>query len=76
MQVRIGIGDGAREMDLEVEDAAGVAESIEAALTDGFSGLVWITDIRGRRVGIPGNRIAYLEIESQEKASVGFGGGG
>ena len=36
--------------------------------------MVWLTDVKGRRVGIPADRIAYVEIEEDGATQhVGFG---
>jgi len=35
--------------------------------------MLWLTDRRGRRVGVPANRIAYVEIARGEERRVGFG---
>ena len=72
MQVRIGVADAPREIDLDVEDANAVAEKIEAAIAGGSPAMVWILDTKGRRVGIPSNRLAYVDIPAEERASVGF----
>ncbi len=72
MLMSIGVGDGGREIDLDVDDADAVAGELETALQQGDPGLVWITDTRGRRVGVPAARIVYVEIEAQQRAGVGF----
>ena len=36
--------------------------------------MVWLTDVKGRRVGAPADRIAYVEIEEDGATQhVGFG---
>ena len=45
------------------------------ALKDGKS-VLWLTDVRGRKVGVPAERVAYVEIEHDADAKrVGFGPG-
>ena len=73
MQVRIGVADAPRDIELDVEDADAIASQIEQAVSADTSTLVWIVDTKGRRVGIPANRIAYLDIAADHKTSVGFG---
>ena len=52
-----------------------VKKSIEKALADDDS-VLWLTDSRGRVVGVPSERVAYVEIESDgETRRVGFGRG-
>lgn len=71
MKVRIGIADSSKVVELEIEDLKKFRESIEDAVKGG--GVAWFTDIKGREVGIPSGRIAYVEIESQDGAhAVGF----
>lgn len=74
MDVRIGITQTPREIELEMtEDGAAVAEAVEAAVAAGDS-LLWLTDRRGRRVGIPAAKIAYVELGSpSDDRRVGFG---
>lgn len=76
MDVRIGVSQTAKEIDVELPDGADVAAlkaDIDQALADGTT--LWITDRKGRQVGIPGEKIAYLELGSPEDARrIGFGG--
>jgi hypothetical protein len=35
---------------------------------------VWITDVKGRRIGAPADKIAYIEIDEDSNSKrVGFG---
>lgn len=68
--MRIGV-EGARELELEVDDFDVAVASLEAGLTDGS--LVWVTDSKGDRHGIVGGRLAFVQIESSNDRSVGFG---
>ena len=76
MEVRIGVTQSPREIELELgddSDAAEVAESVEKALS-GDLNVLWLTDRRGRRVGVPAAKLAYVEIGSPtEDRRVGFG---
>ena len=50
-----------------------VRATIDAALANDEP-LVWLTDSKGRRVGVPTDKIAYVEIGSDDEAhKVGFG---
>ena len=69
-KMRIGV-EGARELEVEVEDLDAAVASLEAGLSDGS--LVWLTDSKGVRHGIVGGRLAFVEIEEQADRSVGFG---
>lgn len=76
MDVRIGIIQATRELDIEL--AADVTQEavlaqIEAAFASA-EGVVWLEDKRGRRIGVPSSRIAYVEIGTPDDTrKVGFG---
>ena len=76
MDVRIGVSQTAKELDVEMPDGADVDElkaSIDKAIADGTT--LWITDRKGRQVGIPAEKIAYLEIgRPDDGRRIGFGG--
>ena len=76
MEVRIGVVHTPKELTLELEASLDeVKKSIEKALSDD-DGVLWLTDSRGRMVGVPSERVAYVEIESDgETRRVGFGRG-
>lgn len=74
MDVRIGVTHTPKEIELEMsEDADAVAKAVEAALGKGDA-LLWLIDRKGRRVGVPASKVAYVEIGSpSEDRKVGFG---
>jgi hypothetical protein len=74
MELRIGVVHTAKELNLELDGTADeVVGTIDKALADGTP-VVWLTDSKGRRVGIPAERIAYIEIvEDGAQQRVGFG---
>ena len=52
----------ARELTVETDDSVdGVTATIEGAMSKGDS-LLWLTDTKGRRIGVPADKIAYVEI--------------
>jgi Protein of unknown function (DUF3107) len=76
MELRIGVVDTPKELSLEVEGTADdVIKAIDDALSsDARRAMVWLTDVKGRRVGTPADRIAYIEIEEEGAIQhVGFG---
>ncbi|MSO31295.1 MAG: DUF3107 domain-containing protein [Ilumatobacteraceae bacterium] len=78
MDVRIGVTQATREISIELEDDAAtrkkVKTAVEAALS-GTSDTLWITDKRGRDIGITAAKIAYVEIGSADAdRRIGFGG--
>ncbi len=72
MEVKIGIAESARELlvssDQTPEEVAKLVD--EAITSDG--GLLRLTDDRGRKFVIRGERIAYVEIAPEEARKVGF----
>ena len=49
------------------------SSTIDKALA-GDTPVVWLTDVKGRRIGIPASRIAYIEVdEDGANKRVGFG---
>jgi hypothetical protein len=77
VDVRIGIIHTPKEIEVELADGANpdsVAAQVEQALSSG--GVLWLTDRRGRRVGVPSDRVAYVELNTgSEDRRVGFGAG-
>jgi hypothetical protein len=77
VDVRIGVTHTPKEIEVELADGTdpdGLVEQIEQALSG--QKLLWLTDRRGRRVGIPATTIAYIELNtSSEDRRVGFGAG-
>ncbi len=75
MDVRVGVTQTPKEIHIELADDAEQAKivaDVEAALADG-SGVLWLTDRKGRRVGVPAAKLAYVEIGSpSEERRVGF----
>ncbi|HTX00895.1 MAG TPA: DUF3107 domain-containing protein [Acidimicrobiales bacterium] len=76
MDVRIGIIQSARELDVELADNVDrdqVLASIEEALGSS-DGVLWLTDKRGRRVGVPSAKVAFVEVgAASDDRRVGFG---
>ena len=75
MDVRIGVTQTPKEIEVELgDDADGdkVVKDVEAAIAGG-GGVLWLTDKRGRRVGVPADKVAYVELGSpSEERKVGF----
>ena len=75
MDVRIGLSQTPKELEVQLEegaDAAALRKDIDAALAAG--GTLWLTDRKGRQVGIPVEKLAYVEIGSpSDDRRIGFG---
>jgi hypothetical protein len=74
MDIRIGVVYTARELNVETDDSVdSVTATIESAISAG-DGVLWLTDKKGRRVGVPVDKIAYVEIVTDAGGrKVGFG---
>jgi hypothetical protein len=74
VKIRIGVAESEKIIEVEVDDAADFEATMSAAFDKG-TGLIWLTDTRRRRVGIPRERVAYVEIDTMsDRPAVGFGG--
>jgi hypothetical protein len=73
MEVRIGVIYSPKELTLEIDGAPEpVIQQIEKAQADGLP-MIWLQDDKGRRVGVPVDKIAYVEIATDDGARrVGF----
>ena len=76
MDVRIGVTQTPSEIEVELgDDTDGdkLVKDVESALAK-TSSVLWLTDRKGRRVGVPAEKIAYVEIGTPEDdRRVGFG---
>ncbi len=74
MEVRIGVVYSAKELSVELE---GKGDEVVSAVEDALKGgapVIWLTDKRGRRVGVPTDKVAYIEVAEEDIAKrVGFG---
>jgi hypothetical protein len=76
MEVKIGVVHTPKELTLDVD---GTPDEISAAVDRALANddaVLWLTDAKGRRIGVPSERLAYVEIETDHGAKrVGFGPG-
>lgn len=75
MEVRIVVSNVGREVSLEQADdeLEATKSKVEAAL-GGAVDVLWLTDKRGRQVGVSASKIAYVEIGNTDKdRKMGFG---
>ena len=77
VDVRIGVTQSPKELEVllaDDTDPEAVRKHVDKAVESG--GTLWLTDRRGRQVGIPAAKLAYVEIGSpHEERRIGFGGG-
>jgi hypothetical protein len=74
MEVRIGVIHTAKELTFETDaDPDSIVKSLEDAIAEGVS-LLWLEDGKGRRVGVPADKVGYVELVVDDGTrKVGFG---
>jgi len=76
VDIRIGVSQHPREIEVELADGSSADElmsRVESAVQKA-SGMLWFTDKRGRKVGVPAAKLAYVELDTgAETRRVGFG---
>ncbi|HSY16643.1 MAG TPA: DUF3107 domain-containing protein [Jatrophihabitantaceae bacterium] len=72
MEVKIGVLHTPREVVLESAQTPAEVEELVAAAIGAGNGLLSLTDERGRKVFVPANLIAYVEIAQADVRRVGF----
>lgn len=75
MDVRIGVTDNPREIAIQLADDTdrdSVKAAIDAALT-GASPTLWLTDDKGKEVGVASSKIAFVELGPDGANPIGFG---
>lgn len=73
MEVKIGVQNTPRELIL---DSAQTADEVAKAVADALKadlGVLTLVDEKGRRVLVPADKLAYVEIAESEQRKVGFG---
>ena len=70
MEVKIGIQHAPRELIVDVESTHEEIEKLVAEAVKG--GVLSLSDGKGRRVVVPGDRIAYVELGHPAAGTVGF----
>jgi hypothetical protein len=74
VDVRIGVTYSPKELEIQLGDdidGEALKGEIDRAIAEG--GTLWLTDRKGRRVAIPVERLAYVEISPTEGRRIGFG---
>ena len=75
VEIRIGIVQSMKEIEVELADDADrdkVIAMVETALQS--ESVLWLTDRKGRKVGVPAARLAYVEVGvPTSERRVGFG---
>jgi hypothetical protein len=75
VEVKIGVLHTPREIVLESGQTPAEVEQIVADALKSVDGHLALTDEKGRKVIVPANLIAYIEIAQADVRRVGFVGG-
>jgi len=73
VEVKIGVQYAARELVLESSQSP---DEVTKAVNDALKadlGVLTLVDEKGRRVLVPADKLAYVEIAESESRRVGFG---
>jgi hypothetical protein len=72
VEVKIGVLHTPREIVVESPQTPEEVEALVAAALKSVDGQLSLTDERGRRVIVPANLVAYVEIAQADQRRVGF----
>nr|WP_196791079.1 DUF3107 domain-containing protein [Motilibacter aurantiacus] len=72
VEVKVGVQQAPRELVIESKQSG---EEVAAAVSDALAngGVLTLVDERGRRLVVPVEKLAYVEIGEPEVRRVGFG---
>ncbi|MDT0443184.1 MULTISPECIES: DUF3107 domain-containing protein [unclassified Streptomyces] len=73
MEIKIGVQHTPREIILESGQSAEEVESAVSTALSGSGQLLSLVDEHGRKVLVPADRVAYVEIGQPTPRRVGFG---
>jgi hypothetical protein len=72
VEVKIGVLHTPREIVVESSQTPDEVEKTVAEALKSVDGQLTLTDEKGRRVIVPANLVAYVEIAQADRRSVGF----
>lgn len=72
MEVKIGVQYAPRELVLESSQSPAEVEQIVTDAVGKTTGTLSLTDEKGRRIIVPVDKIAYVEIAEASPRAVGF----
>ena len=77
MDLRIGVTNAPKEITVELADDTDVdalRADVDRVVGGEEGAVLWLTDVRGRQVGVPADRIAYVDVGAAgSDTPVGFG---
>jgi hypothetical protein len=72
VEVKIGVQQAQRELVVDVDESADAVEKLVADALASEGGVLALTDTKGRRVVVPGAKVAYVEIGTGVAGAFGF----
>ena len=72
MEVKIGVQFANRELVIESNLSSDEIEKVVADAIAGDSGVLSLNDNKGRRVIVPADKLAYVELGTPTAGQVGF----
>ncbi|MFF2556275.1 DUF3107 domain-containing protein [Nocardia sp. NPDC058058] len=72
MEVKIGISDSPRELIINSAQTPAEVEALVTGALTGESGVVTLSDEKGRKYLIQAKKVAYVEIGAPSAGRVGF----
>jgi len=72
VEVKVGVLHTAREIVLDSPQSPEEVEQLVAAALKSVDGQLVLTDDRGRKVIVPANLVAYVDIAQSDVRRVGF----
>jgi hypothetical protein len=77
VDVRIGVQYTSKELEVDLGDGVdrdAVQKEIDKVLSGGAA-ILWLTDKKGRKVGVPTEKVAYVEVGAEgSERRMGFVG--
>jgi hypothetical protein len=72
VEVKTGVQQAQRELVVDVSETAEAVEKLVGEALASESGMLVLTDVKGRRVVVPSAKVAYVEIGTGVAGAVGF----
>ena len=74
MEIKLGVTYSPKELIVETDKSPDEIATLVESAVSGKNGVLWLADANGRRVGIPTDKLAYVEVgEDSSGKRVGFG---
>jgi hypothetical protein len=72
VEVKIGVQFATRELVIDSSDSSDEIEQAVSAALNGDASVLSLNDTKGRRVIVPTDKLAYVELGSPTSGHVGF----